>query len=388
MIRETLKFGLLLLLAVPLIVTSCVDDEDMQPMPDPDPMPDTTMVIVDTTQTDTVVMVEINIANLLINQVEEVVIPTSEEYQLKMSAFLSVAEAFIGGPDGTTLTSVRNAYLEANLAYQAMAVHNYYATENIDLVNTTNLYPVSVSLLDGFIENESYNFNTTAQQRANGFPALDYLLYGSDDVVSAFSNQPKRGAFFLALVSAMKDKADSLLERWAGSLKENFIENGGTELGSSVSVQLNQSMLYYEVHVRGNKVGIPIGRLGPNDTPFDPDVTKIEGYYQSLQVSDEAMSLNFLKAAIEEMEDIYLGTTATGEDGIGYEDLLLNIEQDEVDIDIKAQYLEIYDQIAARTNISGDENLYNSIQHLITLYKSDLFPLLNVQDADGSNDGD
>ena len=28
------------------------------------------------------------------------------------------------------------------------------------------------------------------------------------------------------------------------------------------------------------------------------------------------------------------------------------------------------------------------IQGLITIFKSDLFPLLNIQDADGKNDGD
>ena len=93
------------------------------------------------------------------------------------------------------------------------------------------------------------------------------------------------------------------------------------------------------------------------------------------------------RAAIAEMEDIYLGTGVSG-NGIGYDDLLLDIDQVSLDEDIKAQYEEIYNQIDSRARILGDENLYNSIQALVTLYKSDLFPVLNVQDADGSNDGD
>lgn len=384
MTKEIFKIGFLLLMALPLLMVSCVDDDNMQPISDPGMMTDTTMM-----DPDTMVTVEANIMNLLINQVSETIIPSSEEYQREMNDFLAVAESFVGNPSETSLTSLRNAYLEANLAYQAIAVHDYYANQNVDLVKATNLYPIDTALLSDFIENETYNFNTTAQQRATGFPALDFLLYGSEDVVAQFSGQPERGAFLVALVTAMRDKADALVARWTGSLRDNFINNGGVQLGSSVSVQLNESLVYYEIHIRGNKVGIPIGRLGPNDTPFDPDPAKVEGYYQSLREGDGAISLALLRAAIEEMEDIYLGTTSGGENGIGYDDLVLNTDQgDVIDADIKAQYQDIYDRIDGRSGILGDENLYNSIQALVTLYKSDLFPVLNVQDADGSNDGD
>lgn len=379
MVRAFLKFGLLSLLAVSIIVASCIKEDPVPMEPDDDDLP------VDTTDNE---VVEVNILNLLTNQVNELIIPTCENYQVKMNDLLSEVEGFVDNTDGTGLASVKSAYLEAYLAYQSVAVHDYYATANVNLVNTTNLYPVDVNLLNELIENGSYNFNTTAQQRANGFPALDYMLYGVDDVVSTFSNDSKRVQFLLELVNAMKDKADSLVDRWTGNLKENFINNGGVELGSSVSVQLNNILIYYEDHIRGNKVGLPIGLSGPNDTPIDPDPTKIEAYYQALQEGNNNISLTLLRAAIEEMEDIYLGTTSSGEDGISYEDLLLDKGQESLDTDIKAQFQAIYDQINSRSSISGDENLYNSIQALVTLYKSDLFPVLNVQDADGSNDGD
>ncbi|MEO0330892.1 MAG: hypothetical protein AAF223_04275, partial [Bacteroidota bacterium] len=62
--------------------------------------------------------------------------------------------------------------------------------------------------------------------------------------------------------------------------------------------------------------------------------------------------------------------------------------QPSISTDIKAQYQTIYDEIQKRTSVSGDDALYEKVQELITLYKSDLFPILNVQDADGANDGD
>lgn len=378
-LKTILKFGLFSLLAFCIVPVSCTKEEPIvTPDPEPDPEPDTTVVVA----------VEANIENLLINQINELIIPTAENYRAKIGDLLTATEAFFGDVNASNLEALKNAYSEAYMAYQATAVHNYYATANVDLVNTTNLYPVDLDLLGNLIENESYNFTTTAQQRANGFPAIDYLLYGQNDPVAGFSSDAKTATFLLELVKSMKGKADAVVDRWTGNLKENFIGNGGTELGSSLSVQLNQTMVYYEDHIRGNKVGLPIGRSGPNDTPFDPDPTIIEAYYQSLADGNEDMTLALVKTAIEEMEDIYLGTTATGEDGIGYEDLLLNRDQASLDSDIKATYQAIYDQIDNRSAILGDEELYDRIQALVTIYKSDLFPVLNIQDADGSNDGD
>ncbi len=288
----------------------------------------------------------------------------------------------------SNLDAVRVAYKDAYIAYQAAAVHNYYATVNKNLVNITNLFPVDVDILSKLIVDESYNFNTSAQERANGFPALDYLLYSQADIISYFNYDLKRGNFMLELVKAMKATSDALTEQWTGNLRENFIGNGGTGIGSSISVQLNEVLLYYEENIRENKIGIPIGRLGPNDSPITPDPTKIEGYYQSLQAENENFALILIKEAITEIEDMYLGETFDGIDKKGYDDLLLAREQPSIDSDIQDQFRAIYNELENRTSISGNSDLYDAVQGLVTLFKSDLLPVLNIQDADGLNDGD
>ena len=326
--------------------------------------------------------------DLLTNQVNEVIIPSATAYQTAMGNLETAAGDFASTTNEDNLNSLRAAYQSAYLSYQAIAVHNYFANLNQDLVNTSNLYPVDVALLESFIENEAYNFNTTAQIRANGFPALDYLLYGPEDVVAYFNGDEKRATFLTSLVASMKTKADALVTQWTGTLRTNFVENGGTALGSSVSTQLNESVVYYEDHIRENKVGIPIGRLGPLDTPIEPDGTKIEAYYQSVFDGNDTFALSLLRASIEEMEDLYLGSTSGGADGQGYDDLLIARSQSSIDEDVKSLFAAIYTQIDNRMNISGDDALYNSVQELVTLYKSDFFPVLNIQDADGLNDGD
>jgi hypothetical protein len=88
------------------------------------------------------------------------------------------------------------------------------------------------------------------------------------------------------------------------------------------------------------------------------------------------------------MEDFYLGESSLQVNGTGYDDMLIIRNKAAVDQDIKNLFATIYTKISERSSISGNQELYNSVQMLITIYKSDLLPLLNVQDADGLNDGD
>tara|TARA_B110001469_G_C9625873_1_gene312443 strand:+ start:268 stop:1398 length:1131 start_codon:yes stop_codon:yes gene_type:complete len=331
---------------------------------------------------------ETDFTDLLTNQINDVIIPTMVTYQNKMTAFVSAVNGLTASIDAVNLTATRNAYKEAYLAYQAVAVHNYYATANSGLVENTNLYPVDSTVLNNLVSNRSFNFGTTAQMRANGFPALDYLLYHASDGVTYFNADGNRIDYLSALVTSMKSKADDLVAQWSGNLKTNFVSNAGTALGSSISTQLNESLVYYEDHIRENKVGIPIGKLGPNDSPIAADATKIEGYHQSLAAGNEDFTLELVKAAIEEMEDFYLGESSLQVNGTGYDDMLIIRNQAAVDQDIKNLFTTIYTQINERSSISGNPELYNNIQALVTIYKSDLLPLLNVQDADGLNDGD
>ena len=326
---------------------------------------------------------------LLTNQIDEVIIPSMVSYQNELSTFETTLSSATSPMDEAALSSLRVAYQNAYLAYQAVAVHDYFTTSSLDLVDKTNLYPIEIETLENLIEAESTNFSSRDHERANGFPAIDFMLYGPSDVLDYFNENQKRLSFLKALVSDMKANADDLASGWS-NLRDNFIAADGTDNSSAISGQLNGSLAYFEFTVREDKVGIPIGRLGPNDSPIAPDPTKIEGYYQSLVDGDDSFSLSLVRAAVEEMEDIYLGSTGIGTDGQGYDDLLGTFGHETIDVDIKAQFEAIYTELNGRTSITEDNNtdLYNAVQGLVTLYKSDLFPVLNIQDADGLVDGD
>lgn len=324
--------------------------------------------------------------DLLTNQIDEVILPTMVAYQQEVSNLAAEIESLAAPVGDEGLSSLRQAYQEANLAYQRAAVHDYFSTASLDLVALTNLYPIEVSTLENLILAGSNRFSSLDHQRANGFPAIDYMLYGPSDVQSYLDNN--RLVFLQEMVGDMKDRADNLASNWA-RIRDNFVAADGTSLGSAISGQLNGSLSYYEFTVREDKVGIPIGKLGPNDSPIPPDVTKIEAYYQSLFDGSDQFAKQLIRAAVEEMEEIYLGTTASGANGQGYDDLLQVRGQAAVDADIKAAFQAIYDELEVRAAITAsDTKLYDAVQQVVTYYKSDMLPILNVQDADGANDGD
>jgi predicted lipoprotein len=327
---------------------------------------------------------------LLTNQINDVIIPSINTYNNNTKALFESSTLFCESKNEKNLNILIEAYKNSYKSFQSAALHNYYANINYDLVNTTNLFPIDTLLLAEIITSKTYNFSSESQKRANGFPALDYLFYSSMNPLDSFILDENRCDYVLELSESMANKANQLYSMWTGSLKENFIGNDGIEIGSSVHVQLNNVLSYYEDHIRENKVGLPIGRIGPLDSPIESDPTKIEAYYHSQYDGNDLFALSLVRESIQEMEDLYLGGNTSRNDLInsGYDRLLISRGHTEVDSDIKTQFDLIYAKIDERTSITGNTDLYDAIQGLITIFKSDLFPLLNIQDADGKNDGD
>ena len=319
---------------------------------------------------------------LLIHQVDSIIIPATVNFTSKMDILLDEVNEWSLTNDDRQVATIRSTFKDAYRAYQRVAVHNYFATNNQGIIRY-NLFPIDTTILNQSIDQRSYNFNNSSQDRANGFPALEYLLFGDIQVNGSYTSGQPKYDFIKALTSHIRDKALAIRDSWQGNLRQNFIENGGTQLGSSISVQLNESLLYWERHVRENKVGIPIGRLGPLDSPIESDPNKREARYISEMDGDDQFALEMVRIATKEMQAIFQGGVNNG-----YDILLEQRNQPAVANEIHKRYTAVYDAIANRSSITGDEVLYNAIQSVVTIYKSDLLPLLNVQDADGANDGD
>jgi len=324
--------------------------------------------------------------NLLMNQFDNVIVPSMTKLQTSLSDLQTVVSTFKTSINESNYNAVVEKFDSAYIAYQ-IASPSYY--RNVNIANGWNEFPLDTTTAKTYIENQSYSFSPSNQKDAGGFPMLDYLLFNASDAVAYFNEDSKRIDLLDTLVKLMYEDITSDVTQTV-SQRERFLASGGVNIGSSISTQLNRSLIYYEAKVREAKVGIPIGLLGPNDTPFDADTTKIEALYRSGKLGNKTYSLKLLKAAIKGMENIYLGRDLSGDDGYGYDDLLLSLGNEAEDTEVKAAFAALYTQIENTTKISDedDQTLYDKVQAIITEFKEELLPALNVQDTDGANDGD
>jgi predicted lipoprotein len=107
---------------------------------------------------------------LLTNQVDNIIIPTLLDYQENINELNNSIQTISLNSNDQDIIILKQAFEKAYTSYQAAAVHNYFAVENQSLISNTNLFPIDEISLENFIANNSYNFSTTAQERANGFP--------------------------------------------------------------------------------------------------------------------------------------------------------------------------------------------------------------------------
>ncbi|MEM7550976.1 MAG: imelysin family protein [Bacteroidota bacterium] len=378
-LRRTSLFALVVCI---VLINACGSSEEPLPVEPNDMMDDE-----DTTST-TPPANEFDL--LLVNQIDSIIIPASENYQVQMTAFLSAVNAFNGSTTQENLDAVRDGFSNAYLAYQRIALHDYFETANTLLVFRSNQFPVDEALLETFIANQSFDFTSTNQIRATGFPALDFMLYGPEDGLGYFTEDENRLSFLVALVNFLSSEASDLLVDW-NDFRDVFIINAGTAQGSSISTQLNASILYWEENVREAKVGFPIGLSGPFDSPGDVNPELIEAVNRAAFDGNESFTLSLAQASVEELQRLY-----TGGNGQGYDDLLATRDQ-AVDDLIDDQFELILSELSSRNTILGDTELsgsprdaelFDAVQAMVTLFKGDIFALLNVQDEDMMNDGD
>ncbi|MFK7900536.1 MAG: imelysin family protein [Cyclobacteriaceae bacterium] len=323
--------------------------------------------------------------SLLINQYDNVIIPSMIAYQSTLSDLKIATSTFVNTTNNGNFSNLKAAYDSAYFAYQRAVVNNYKSSENLEQIS--NIFKIDTNKANSYITNRNYNFNDVFSQKdANGFPIMDFMIFKPSDPISYFNADPKRKDFLDTLAKSMSANMDNILANWS-TLRGEFTSSGGTNIGSSISTQLNRSLIYYEKMIREEKVGIPIGKKKPGDS-FAADTTEIEAYYRSVNDGNEAFTLALLKQAIMGIENIYLGRSLTGNNEQGYDDILNSLGKSGINTDIKQQFTDIYTEINSRTSISGDEELYNKVQGIITLFKTDLLTALNVQDTDSANDGD
>lgn len=333
---------------------------------------------------------------VLVNLGTKVIIPSYQQLATNSAALDAAVGAFTSSPTLTTLASLQTAFVLAYKAWAACSELEFGPASDLYLTtHFTNAFPTDTTLIKANIGGATYVIDGLGNYAAQGFPALDYLLfaYGNDAALARFTTAgTASGAkqYLAALSSTLKSKTAAVSNAWSstgGNYIDKFSKGVGTDAGSSLSLLVNAFVMDFDVNLQNYKIGIPIGQYGPSVLPKSP--TKVEGYYGDL--SDQ-----LLVAQIQAFQNIYLGATGGGlDDKVAATNAQSN--GGPLNNAIKAQWNTLLTKMQAlpdplsdgiQNNNSAINDAYTAVRQMTVLLKVDMSSALGIKISFQDDDGD
>jgi len=252
----------------------------------------------------------------------------------------------------------------------------------------TNIYPTNTDMLLDYAERESFNFDLPSSFSAQGFPAIEYLLFGTsdDEVVNFYTQSDNHKSHLSALVDVIADNAYFMADTWNSDYRNEFVSASGSSATASVNIMANKFVEYYERHIRAHKVGIPAGIFS-----MQPFADKVEGQYAN-GVS-KTLFINAISAFKLFFNGQYDNDAIKGE---GFAEYLSYLDKSDIAADINTHLAQAITLANDLNDDFGqqvlDDNtkmlaLYDEMQKAVILFKVDMMQALNIKityvDADG-----
>ena len=319
--------------------------------------------------------------SMLATWADEVISPALTDYAAATEALATAADRFVQDPTAAELDQLRASYRTAYLSWQRFSPFQTTFAEQLTLRQRTNTYPTDPALIAFNADRPDRPLDLPSQFTAQGFPALDYLLYADDAwLLNADDNDAARRAYVLRLAETLRDLAATTTTNWNREVRDAYVMNDGNSATASVDRTVNDYIFYFEKFLRAGKVGIPAGVF--SDTPL---ADRAEAHYSGL-------SKELYFAGLDAVTDFFTNKGLTD-----YLDAL------EVERDGELLSALIREQFAAirsaatgldanfATQVETDNmamlNAYDEMQRQVVLLKVDMLQALSINvdyvDADG-----
>ena len=331
---------------------------------------------------------------LLENITDNIIIPAHNNLLEELQSLKSATDNLINDVSQTNLEEVRNNWLETYKAWQYVEMFNIGKAEEIFYYQKMNTYPSNVSRIENNISTEDYDLiNNYNNVSAQGFPAIDYMLYGieaNDQLIlqkyeSVQGQESKYSNYLEVIIENMIANTIEVINYWNNN-RQSFVNSTDNTTTSSLNLLTNDFIFYYEKGLRANKIGIPAGRF--SSTPL-PD--RIEAYYHQ-----EASKILVLEA-LEACRKFFVGEgflgEITGESLKTYIDYISNNNLSNEILDVfensKNHIEELDNNFVDQIAIDNLKMLvtYDAIQEGVVKLKTDMLSLLSIRvdyiDADG-----
>lgn len=332
---------------------------------------------------------------MLTNMGTNLIVPAYRNFQSAALSFDSAVVVFEQHPDVPNLLALQQQFKVAYKTWEYCCSYEFGPAEQLYLSKNINTFPTDITQINSNIALGSYDLNAVMNLDAKGLPAFDYLLFGigadNDAIVLKYTTDAdaaKRKQYLLNLSADMKQKIGAVVTEWSTGYLVSFINNTGTDIGSSTSYLYNEFLKSYE-GLKNYKFSIPLGRMS-GQTTTSPE--KVEAYYSGI-------SVELAKDQWNSTKNIWEGKDRNGVDGIGFREYLAGVEggsalvaqtnQQQANVEVALAALpsgKLSDIITQQFDKADAVN--TELQKLTRFYKSDLSSLLGIAITFNSGDGD
>ena len=359
------------------------------------PTPDTPINTGSNTDTTSTTPQEFDRSGMLVFWADNIILPAYNQLNASLITLSEKVAAFNESPSATTLSSLRNQWLAAYSHWQYVEMFDIGLAEEIYYKNRINLFPANVTRIENNISGEEYDLDASSYFTAQGFSALDYLIFGAgenDDAIIALytASDSNYGNYLAEVTNKMIDLTLQVKTQWEGDYRDTFVQSTDNTATSALNKMVNDFVFYYEKGYRANKIGIPAGIFSTSPLP-----DRIEAYHG--EVYAKILALEASNAVYQFFNGIAYNDASTT--GLSLKDYLDYIEadvDDKLSARINAKFQTAENKINnLNTNfkqqIQEDNNAmlltYDAIQSNVVLLKVDMLQKLNVgvdyADADG-----
>lgn len=381
---------------------------------------------------------------ILENWVNNIIIPAYSNFETKLSELVTAESTFVNTPNESSLGDLQLKLLEAQKAWQHVAMFEFGKAEELNYRLFMNTYPIdnetSVSIDDSnedesnitdnltgkfkvrnndkdgnFVSYEekdlsisSIDFSLISRADEQGFPMLDYLINGVADsnsgIVSFYkdnSNNDNHKQYLTKVINRMENLTNQVVLYW-NTNASSVIANSGSSATASYDKLLNDFLNYFEQGLREPKIATPSGKRDNN-----PNINAVESFYSS-----ENSKTLFLEAYIA-VKNFYYGkafnnnTTNVSNEVVSVQDYLgyLNATAYDTETRTTKNLTEFIDErwsvVDAQvetldndfvTQIQNDKTLlfktFNELQKTIVLFKTNGFQSMSITVDFVDGDGD
>jgi predicted lipoprotein len=156
---------------------------------------------------------------MLKNLSTNIIIPGYVSFQASVVSLDSSITAFNTSPDITKLGNLQTTFKIAYEKWQAVSTFDFGPASNENLRISLNTFPADVTQINANVSSGSYNLASLSSLPSEGFPAIDYLLFGTGaDIMPSSYNillivrRPIARLIWLRLVLSSKQKSPMLYQ--------------------------------------------------------------------------------------------------------------------------------------------------------------------------------